>query len=276
VCRFPGKDDPDVLAFLRLRIFWKWLFFSLVPVAVVALVLLGVQSIGRWAKGGLRSKDRFQIPFTEIDCSAPPSLSRPEFLNEVQSISKLPDQLALLAEELPRTLDGAFSRHPWVESVERVEVLPSRKVRIQLVFRSPVLAVLQGRGKRAIDGHGIVLPASAIGEDLPVYCSPVPPPVGPPGTDWGDGTLKSAAQTIAYLRSQAQVPRFALVESAVSGLVLTTAAGSRVLWGQPGGQDQQGQRSNQRKRDRLLLYCQKNGDLDHPDGPCQHDLRYLD
>jgi len=262
-----------VFAFLRLRVFWKWLFFSLVPVIVVAMVLLGVQTVGRWARGGLRSHDRYQMPFADIDCSPPPALSRADFLGEVQYLSNLPDHLDLLGDELPRLLQLAFSRHPWVESVQRIEVLPSRQIRVGLVHRTPVLAVLQAGRKRAIDGHGILLPAPAVSEDLPVYCSPVSPPLGLPGIEWGDATLQSAAQTIAYLRGQLQGTRFAQVESAVTGLVLTTAAGSRVLWGQPVGTSQA---AAQRKRDQLLLYCQKHGDLDHPNGPCEHDLRSLD
>ena len=163
---------------LRRRSFWKWLFFSMVPVALAALVVVGVQVVGRWARGGLRSDRRYQVSFADIDCAAPPALSRADFLAEVQSRSQLPDQLPLLAEDLPRTLDLAFRRHPWVESVQRIEIMPGRKLRVQTVFRTPVLAVLQGGGKRAVDREAILLPASAVAEDLPVYLGPVPPPAG--------------------------------------------------------------------------------------------------
>jgi hypothetical protein len=270
-----SKDGPAVFAFVRQRSFWKWLFFSLAPVVVIVVVLLGVQTLGRWTRSGLRSSEQYQLLFADIDCQPPPALNRADFLNQVQFAADLPEHLALLADEWPGVLQRAFSRHPWVESVQRIEVLPNRQVRVQLVHRTPVLAVLQMGEKRAIDSHGVLLPKAAVGEDLPVYCSPVSPPLArvQPGAVWGDATLESAARTIAYLAGQPQAPRFALVESAVSGLVLTTPAGSRVLWGRPAGRRQT---ADQRKRDRLLEYCRKYGDLDHPNGPCEHDLRSLD
>jgi hypothetical protein len=267
---------PAVFAFLRLRAFWKWLFASLVPVAVISVLVVGVRHIDRWARAGLRSHERYRFPFADIDCAPPPLLSRTDFLAEVQNLAGLPDQVSLLTEELPETLQLAFARHPWVESVQRVEVLPGRQVRVRLAYRTPVLAVGRTGRKRAVDGHGVVLPSPAVGEDLPVYCSPVPVPAGSAGSAWADESLQAAARTMAFLRSQPQAPHFALVESAVSGLVLTTTQGSRVLWGRAVDDSPGGQESARRKYDRLLQHCRRHGDLDHPNGPCEHDLRSLD
>src|SRR5205085_1645284 len=69
------------------------------------------------------------------------------FLGEVQYLGGLPERLALLDDDLPGRLAEAFARHPWVEKVERVEVVPPGRVRARLTYRTPVLAVwlIEGR-----------------------------------------------------------------------------------------------------------------------------------
>jgi len=260
-----------LFSFLRRRVFWKWVLFTLAPCGVVLVVLLGVETIGRWTRDGLRGSERFQVAFADIECQPPPSLSAQDFLGEVQYLTGVPDRLDLLGKELPQALTVAFRQHPWVEGVDRVEVLPGRKVRVQLVHRTPVLAVKHANQTRAIDRHAVLLPATAPSENLPLYVTPVPAPVGPPGMEWGDPTLKSAAQTIAFLRKQADLPRFTFVESEVRGLVLTTAAGSRIRWGEPADGESTHMADARKKVDWLLQHSQK-----HDDTGEHHDLRALD
>src|SRR5437763_614866 len=93
-------------------------------------------------------------------------------------------------------------------------------------WKAPLLALL------SVLIVALLLTVAVVG-NLPLYCSPVPPPRGPPGSEWGDASMTSAARTLAFLRDQPEGPRFDLVESAVSGLIFTTAGGSRVLWGRP-------------------------------------------
>jgi len=255
---------------------WKWLLWALLPFLVVGLVLAGVLALGSWTRGLLRSQQAFQITLADVDCQPPAEMSRTEFLSEVQDLAGLSAPLSILEEDLPRRLVQAFSRHPWVESVGKVEILPDRQIRVRLTYRTPQLAVIQDSRKRAVDGHGILLPATAATEGLPVYCGPAPPPRGPPGTAWGDAALTGAAQTMAFVQGQAEGPRFALVESAVTGLILTTPTGARVFWGQPADDESNHHEAAVRKWDRLLRHCRKHGDLDHPEGLKEYDLRSLD
>ncbi len=264
-----------LFSFLRRWLFWKWVLLTLAPCGLVLALLFGVEALGRWTRSGLRGHERFQVAFAEIECTPPANLPLPAFLGEVQSLTGLPGQLDLLGKDLPQVLSAAFRQHPWVEEVERVEVLPGRKVRVQLIHRTPILAVDHANQTRTVDREGVLLPATAATEGLPHYCSPVPPPRGPPGMEWGDPTLKSAAQTIAFLRRQPDLPRFTQVESAVTGLVLTTSAGSRVLWGEPADDDSAHQSAARRKVEFLLNHCRTHGSLDQP-GSGEHDLRRLD
>jgi hypothetical protein len=59
-------------------------------------------------------------------------------------------------------------------------------------------------------------------------------------------------------------------------VTLTTLTGSRILWGRPPGKEKDGEASAPVKVERLLEHCRKQGDLDHPNGPCEHDVRPAD
>src|SRR5262249_11509433 len=109
----------------------------------------------------------------------------------------MPERLPLLDEDLPRRLAEAFERHPWVEKVERVEVCPPGRVQVRHVYRVPVLAVPVAGQLRAVDCHGILLPATAPPQVLPVFKEPAAPPQGPAGTPWGDPAVEAAARAAA-------------------------------------------------------------------------------
>src|SRR5437879_3369486 len=86
------------------------------------LLLSAIIGLGQWARYRLRDQERYRFAFTDIDCSPPASLSRREFLDEVQDLADEPEGLSLLDDHLPERLSQVFLRHPWVEAVERVEV----------------------------------------------------------------------------------------------------------------------------------------------------------
>jgi hypothetical protein len=145
---------------------------------------------------------------------------------------------------------------------------------VELRYRTPMLAVLLPGVPRVVDRHGILLPQNAGSTGLPILCGPIEPPSGPAGTNWSDATVSGALHTVAFLRDHFDGLRLLQVETSVTGLVLTTAAGSRIFWGQP--VRERVDQTAVRKRDRLREHCRHHGDLDHPNGPCEHDLRSLD
>jgi hypothetical protein len=175
----------------------KWLLVWCAPVLGVGLVLAGIFALGQAARDHLRGLDRYTISFADIDCEPPPGEKREDFLGEVQYLADLPDRLRLLDEQLPARLAQAFARHPWVERVERVEVVPPRQIRVRLLYRTPVLAVSVGGQLRAVDAQGILLPATAVTRGLPRFSGKAPPPAGPAGTRWGDAAVEAAARAAA-------------------------------------------------------------------------------
>ena len=194
----------------------KSLVQALGPPLIAALLLAGLIALGRSARDALRQQDRYAVAFADIDCEPPPGEERAAFLGEVQYLAGLPERLAVLDDDLPGRLAEAFARHPWVEKVERVEVVPPGRVRARLTYRAPVLAVcvienevreshsrpsgiINGRfWMLAVDRDGVRLPASASTDGLPEFLGKVPPP-GPTGAAWGNKDVEMAARTAAYL-----------------------------------------------------------------------------
>jgi hypothetical protein len=179
----------------------KWVGQVLVLGVGLGLVFVGLQRLGQATRDGVRHLDRYTAEFADLDCTPPPGGSRDDFLAEVQYLAGLPDRLRLLNDDLAPRLAEAFARHPWVEQVERVSVVPPGRVQVRLVYRRPVLAVRwQGR-LWAVDRHGVLLPATADTEGLPVFAGDAAAPAGPAGTPWGDAAVAAAARTAAQRRA---------------------------------------------------------------------------
>jgi hypothetical protein len=261
-------------------------------------LIFGLVLLKNLSREGVRDQDRFTIAFADIVCEPPPeSMDSNTFLAEVQYISGYPDRLALLEENLPSRLAAAFARHPWVERVEQVEILPERRVHVKLVYRVPVLAVViqdadqkEPTGKveipaippqsgvrlvsaRAVDAHAVLLPATATLAGLPVLVGDFAEPRGAAGTTWGDLAVRSATRTAEFLKPHQARLHLAMFEMNAGSLTLKTLAGSRVLWGRSLGTEQAGEALAAEKLDRLLRYCDKNGSLDQPECCYEHDVR---
>lgn len=181
-----------------LSIIWDWVrgraVFGLALVAVLGLLVLGLAAVRDAARARLCQDGQYLLPFAAIACTPPAPLEREEFLAEVQYLATMPDSLCLLEDDLSRRLAVAFARHPWVERVERVEVVPPQHVNVRLAYRTPVLAVPYQSGLRAVDRAGILMPAKVATDGLPVYPGNAAPPAGPPGTLWGDAAVEQAAR----------------------------------------------------------------------------------
>ena len=109
---------------------------ALSPLLAVALFLGGLVIVGQLARDSLADRDRYQFPFSRIECAAPPGMSRTDFLDEVQYLAGLPDRVNVLDEGLPARLAHAFALHPRVAKVEGVQVRSAEQIQVRLVFRT--------------------------------------------------------------------------------------------------------------------------------------------
>jgi hypothetical protein len=262
---------------------------ELLPLAVlacgVAIFFLSIRLLGNFTRDSLRASDRYTIAFSSIECSPSPAERRAELLTEVQYLGKVPDRISVLDETLPARLTAAFSRHPWVQKVERVTVLPPRRVQVQLVFRTPVLRIEPGPPKTPplagalknesawlVDDRAVVLPPKDFDAALPVLLVQTGP-TAPAGRAWRDPSIQLAARTAGYLRSQVSTLAITKIEVLGEELILSNSAGTRILWGHAPGFEQVGESLAAEKVANLLKYCSDHADLDHPAGRYEHDVR---
>ena len=205
----------------------------LLPIVAAGVFIYMVIALGQAARDHLRQHEQYILHFADIDCPAPPGMRREAFLPEVQYLSLIPDRLPTLADDTPVRLAAAFARHPWVEKVEQVAIMPPDRAEVRLTFRIPVLAVPQPEGLRVVDGRGILLPTTASSEGLPVLRGTVAPP-GLAGEAWNDPAVSAAAAVTGYLRPYRE--RLGLTTCEVrDGVVELELGSSRVVWGRAPG-----------------------------------------
>ena len=170
----------------------------------LGLFVAGLIVLGERAQEQLRDRDRYTLPFADLEClPAPPYQPRRDFLDEVQYLARLPARLRLLDADLPQRLAEGFAQHPWVRKVEQVEVT-AKQVRVRLTYRRPALAVRRGDRVRVVDAEGVLLPKGAPADGLPVFAGKAAPPAGPAGTRWGDAGVEEAARKAGQSRSSAR------------------------------------------------------------------------
>ncbi|HKB04033.1 MAG TPA: hypothetical protein VKD90_17555 [Gemmataceae bacterium] len=100
-----------------------------------ALVVGGLVAVGNAARDSLGPHDRYLLAFNEIECPSPSGKDRAEFLGEVQYNGAFPDRVYVLDPALPDRLRAAFARHPKVDRVGRITVIPPKRVQVELTFK---------------------------------------------------------------------------------------------------------------------------------------------
>jgi hypothetical protein len=236
----------------------KWVTQILAPLLCGILLLLGVVALNSLLRGYFHDNQRCTIAFSDIEVEPPGKLSREEFLGEVQYLANWPDQINLLDDGLPARLQLSFAVHPWVESVERVQITSQRRVRVQLHYRTAVLAVSPGR---VVDRSGVLLPLAAADSQLPTLAGKIPPPTGRTGQPWGDVTVDRAAAVAALLaphQEQLRLKRFEIAD----GVLRLLGERTRVVWGIVESDERTNEPTDEVKLQRLLELHDKAGPLD--------------
>lgn len=238
---------------------WRGGVQVLVLTAVLGLLFSGLMALARLTREQVRDSDRYTALFSDIDCAPPPDTSRADFLNEVRYLTDFPERLPLLDDDLKQRLFEAFAQHPWVEKVERVEIVPPRQITVTVHYRTPVLAIAaDGDSKRllgVVDRRGIALPAAAPSSDLPVFAGSNKERPSRAGTLWAEQGVTAAARTAWYLRPHQQQLHVIVYKAVGNGLVITTQSGASILWGRPPGLEDPGEAPAAKKLERLLKYC---------------------
>jgi hypothetical protein len=245
---------------------------ELCAVSLAGLAPAAIIRLGDSARASLCERQRKTLAFVDVACAAPGNLSRAEFLDEVQYLAGIPERLNLLDAELPKQLETAFARHPWVEHVERIDFSTAHGLRVRLAYRTPVLAVVApsaanrekpaeadtagDSGERAssrvkvLDRDGFVLPAQAYRPDLPRFHSAIA--TATPGQRWQGEDALAAARLAEYLRPYQQRLQVHEIAVASGSLLIKRRGRAPLLWGRLPGAERAGEELAAAKLKRLL------------------------
>ncbi len=176
-----------------------------------------------------------QIPFNRIEHPPLPAYVPATFLAEVRALGRFPEVLDTGQSDLPARLGMAFARHPWVEKVERVQVLAPGRVRAELRFRTPAARIAHEGRTFLLDRHGVILPPISDGSSHLLEIRGVrTAPAGLPGQRWGDPAVETAAEVAADLEPVRVRLRLAAIvigpDPLQADLRLETHTRTQVLW----------------------------------------------
>jgi hypothetical protein len=217
---------------------------GVVLVVVVALVAGGLawQRFGPDVRGG----SEYVLTADRVSLDGQPAWVKSDIVAEALRDASLDGRLPLDDPELARRLARAFDVHPWVRSVDRVEVLSPASARVTITCREPVAMVRVSGGLLPVDIEGVVLPSDGFTTDdaaqYPVIDGVTSLPLGPAGAAWGDKAVEEAVAVVAVTKPE--WPLLDLVECRREGTTdqrrwkLINTAGVAITFGcAPGHED---------------------------------------
>lgn len=220
---------------------------------LAAAAVLGAAFCGWLWYGGPEHAGRNRVlPLENIEIVTPgPDWIAGDVASEALRSASLDGPLWLYDDELVERIAQAFTIHPWVAEVLRVEKLYPARVEVEVRFRQPAALVDTTSGLYAVDYSGVVLPGErlASGQDgaLPTVVGVFAPPDGSAGTPWGDARVVGALTMLqSVAASRQELPRISVVEvkgsaAADARYELVCENGTRVVWGAAPGREPAGE-----------------------------------
>jgi hypothetical protein len=201
---------------------WRRLLRLLPVGAVVGGLFFGLHWVGRQAGASVAAKGRYAVNVADLRVNTPPHTDSAKFLTEVRLLGDLPESVQSVDPALPTQLSEAFRKHPWVEDVTAVVTEPDGGVRVELKFRTPVLAVRWNVNGvivvRAVTASGVLLPRGVDTAGLPVLTNERTVREAADGHLWPEPDVKRAAELVTRHPSKT-------VERTRTGWRLTDADG---------------------------------------------------
>lgn len=279
-----NKPDSPRISRTALRRWWRPA--NLVLVATALLAAAGWQRVQSMLPK-LEQRADFLIPLERIEVTQPPKWVPADLVSQVVDGAHLPRDLSVLDRETLPEIADAFTRHPWVDHVERVIARSPPGLKVELAYRIPVAMIRVQGGVYPVDRHGVLLPPEDFSpkdaEGFPLVIGVKTTPQGAAGTPWGDDTVMEAArlaETLAPVWQRLGLEKIACPKTGEldQGLPetawLVQSRGSWVVWGRAPGEDHPGELSPEQKIGRLEKYHADFGGFDKPHGPYLIDIRH--
>jgi hypothetical protein len=258
-------------------------------VVILAATALGFARYGwhRWGAASLATKEYAVTP-DRIVVTPQPAWIHADVKADALRVAGM-GSLKLTDPQLVEHLAQAFSMHPWIASVERVQKRYPARVDVEVRYRRPVLVVkidaAEDQGLLFLDEEGVLLPsadfAPSQARDYLRIAANGEAPAGAYGTAWGSQRMVGAARVAAALDNRWQkLGLYWLVTSRpASGELLyelrTQDDRVRVVWGPAAGHESPGEASPGEKIAALERYVQDKGPLSRGEGAAVIDLRTL-
>jgi hypothetical protein len=239
----------------------------------------------------IRTQPRYLVTADSIEIPQPPAWIRRDIKREVLQDAGLTGTLSILDDraQLHERLHQAFRFHPWVRSVERIELKPPATVEVALAYRKPIAAVESASQEQTqllvLDGDLVRLPEMDLTEAEKRYLPRIHGITNRPlvGETWSDERVTGAVQLITALGDA--WTRLYLVDVIPSESPevtkqnrfyvydLVTTGGTRIVWGAAPGQEPPGETPFAEKLKQLKSFVAQNGPLNSMHTPETINLR---
>lgn len=221
---------------------------------VVLVIGLAIVAAGiAWQRFGtdVRSGSDYVLTPEHVTLYGQPAWVKADITAEALRDASLDGRLPLDDPELARRLARAFDVHPWVRSVDRVEVVSPAAARVTITCREPVAMVRVAGGLLPVDGEGVVLPSDGFTSEeaaqYPVVAGVSSLPQGPAGAAWGDKAVEEAVAVVSVTlpewqplglvecrcEGKAEKHRWQLINTAGVAIAFGSSPGHEAL-GEPG------------------------------------------
>lgn len=258
-------------------------------IAVIFAGLIGFRVA--WQKWGAPSleNDEYLVTAEQIQVTPQPNWIHTNVKTEcVRSLSGL--KLSLLDRELVEKVADAFTLHPWVAHVVRVEKRHPSQLNVELEYRRPALVVkIEAPGDEGLlflDEEGVLLPSTDFAptqaRNYLRIAAAGEAPSSVYGTPWASERIEGAAHIAACwgTRWQPLGLYWIVTTKTVGGHLIYELRSQddkvRVIWGQPPGQEGATEPAAEQKIAALERLVQEQGPLEKIATDKPIDLRALE
>ncbi len=260
---------------------------------ILLILILGL-FFGGWYWAWRSSRDKviaqseYRLIWQNVELTPLPDWIHTDLRAEIFRDASLDDPqhpLSLMDDDLVERVKSAFSLHPWIARVVRVEKFYPGRVVVDVVYRHPVCMVEVLGELLPVDVEGVVLPkedfSSVELSRYPRLAKIESRPLGPEGTRWGDARVVGGAEIAGALFSlwdKMDLDRIEPAKTAESSrdqdqtYELVTRKGTWVFWGRAPGAGSSGEPSAAEKTAKLAGCLAEHGTLEGAAGPNRLDL----
>jgi hypothetical protein len=254
--------------------------------AVAIVLCIAVSLAWRRLAPRVAQSERYLLHARDVSVSAPPEWLVADVRRQVVHSSGIDGRLSVLDANFFSAVEHAFTLHPWVKSVDRIEKRAPHGVHVELTYRQPVAVVVTARGELLpVDAGGLHLPA----EDVPLirrqYLPRIANIVGQPpiGQPWEDPRIPGAVDLVVSLAGAWEALRLTEVYPSARPEIqgdrqyfvydLLTRGGTKIVWGAAPSTQAPGEAAFQIKLKRLEKCVEQYGPLDTVKGPGSVNVR---